>query len=282
VNYSISSMVRRQRLLQRRPIPPRIILRPIVPTSAMASDLYVSSYKPVISAWQQAIKAIGARYGSALPVRDHIRDSSFDLDGILASIEHSLQAVVIALTPSLRNWSVRAEGWHRGKWSGAVLAGTGIDPKTMLSAGDVGETVNAFVSRNVALVRSVSDEARSRISDIVLRGYASRTPLRTVAKEMADAVDLGRKRALRISVDQNTKLAARLDEARQQQAGIVRFKYRHGHQLHPRKWHAARDGNIYDWATRKQVDGPDVIEAGDGAGEPPFCTCRTQAVIDLS
>jgi hypothetical protein len=278
VNYDLPAMTARAKPSRSAPI----TLRPIIPTATMAGDLYAAAYKPVITAWQQAIQAIGARYESALPVRDAIHDSSFDLDSILASVEHSLQVLLISITPKLRAWSVRAEGWHRGKWRGAVLAGTGIDPGTMLTGADVSETVNAFVSRNVALVRSVSDEARSRISDIVLRGYAGRTPLRQVSNEMADAVGLSRTRALRISVDQNAKLAARLDEARQQQAGIAAFAWHHSFKRHPRLWHQAREGKVYDWSTRKEVGGGETIAAGDMPGEPPFCGCRSRAVIDLS
>lgn len=281
MRFDLAAMARRK-LSGRKLRKTKITLRAIEPTSTMAGDLYRAAYQPVIQQWQQAIVAIGARYEAALPVRDSIHDAVFDLDSILAAIEGSLQSLVIAITPRLRTWSLRAEQWHRGKWRGAVLAGTGIDPQTMLGASDVSETVQAFVSRNVALIRSVSDDTRAKVSDIVLRGYAARVPLRTVAKEMAEAVDFSRKRALRISVDQNSKIAARLDQARQEQAGIAWFKYRHGAPMHPRKWHARRDGKVYDWATRQEVDGPDVIEAGDGPGEPPFCTCRTQAVIDLS
>jgi hypothetical protein len=309
VRYDLAAMTRRS-LSGRKPRKPTITLRPILPTAVMAGDLYRAGYEPVISAWRRAVETIGKRYEAALPpvnrlgdiakeigrerqfsandeVRIHpkeitLSDAVFDLDSILAAIEGSLQQLVISITPQLREWSVRAEGWHRGKWRGAVLAGTGIDPKTMLGAGDVAETVNAFVSRNVALVRSVSDETRSRISDIVLRGYASRTPLRTVAKEMDDAVDLGRKRALRIASDQNAKLAAGLDAARQQQAGITEFAWHHSFKKHPRRWHQTRDGKVYVAATGDQVGGGDHVDPGDYPGEPPFCGCRRRAVIDLS
>jgi uncharacterized protein with gpF-like domain len=278
MKFDLAQMIRRTRNPRRT----RITLRPILPTATMAGDLYAASYKPVITTWQAAIATIAARYAVALPVKDGLHDSIFDLDAILAAIDGSLQHLVIAITPRLREWGVRAEQWHRGRWKGAVLAGTGIDPQTLLGASDVSETVQAFVSRNVQLIRSVSDETRSRVSDIVLRGYAARTPLPTVAKEMAEAVDLSRKRALRIASDQNSKLSAGLDRARQEQAGITQFAWHHSYKRHPRPWHQAREGKVYDWDTLHQVDGTDQIEPGDNAGQPPFCGCRTRAVIDLS
>jgi hypothetical protein len=292
MRFDIAHLIRRSRNPRRS----SITVRAIQPTDAMASDLYLSVYRPVIMAWKQAVGRIGEAYGRALPVNDAkipatnipenipalLNDAIFDIDAILAAIEADLQRIVIAITPRLQEWSVRAEQWHRGQWRRALLTATRIDAQTLLTAGDVEDTVGAFVSRNVALVRSVSDEARQRISDIVLRGYQARIPLRQVAREMDDAVELGRQRALRISGDQNTKLSGALDRARQQQAGITQFAYHHGAPLHPRKWHAARNGKIYDWDTLHQVDGPDQIDPTDAPSVPPFCTCRTRAVIDLS
>jgi hypothetical protein len=210
------------------------------------------------------------------PTDARLTDSIFDLDSILAAIEGDLQRIVLTITPSLRQWAVRAEGWQRGKWTGAVLTATGIDLKTMLGASDVSDTVDSFLSRNVALIRSVSDETRHRVSDIVLRNYQARTPLRQVAKEMSEAVDLSRKRALRISADQNSKMAARLDQARQEQAGISSFKWRHSLKKHPRAAHVAHDGRVYRWDALPLLDGKP-----DRPGDAPFCGCRAQAVIDL-
>jgi hypothetical protein len=283
MRFSLAQMTRRARNPRRS----QIDLRPIQPTATMAGDLYAAVYKPVILAWQRGIEAIGARYEAALPVRDAAnqveniqylyRDSIFDLDSILAAIEGELQRLVLSITPGLRDWAVRAEGWHRGKWRGAALTATGIDLRTLLGAEDVSETVGAFVSRNVALVRSVSDQTRDRISDIVLRNYQARTPLRTVAREMSEAVGLSRVRALRISADQNSKMSARLDQARQEQAGITSFKWRHSFKKHPRAAHVAHDGKVYRWDALPLLDGK-----ADRPGDAPFCGCRAQAVIDLN
>jgi SPP1 gp7 family putative phage head morphogenesis protein len=281
MRLDLAAMIRRVRNPRRS----KITLRPIEPTASMAADLF-QVYKPVILFWQRAAQRIGAAYERALPIHDsapsiHLNDAIFDLDSILAAIDGELQQLVLAITPRLREFAVRAESIHRSKWSSAIYSATGVQLDTILGPSDVGDTVGAFVSRNVGLVRSVSDEARGRISDIVLRGYQTRTPLRDVAKEMAGAVDLSRKRALRISVDQASKISARLDQARQEQAGISTFEWRSSHKMHARPWHAARDGKVYDWETRQEVDGSDVIPAGDGPGEPPFCGCRARAVVSL-
>jgi SPP1 gp7 family putative phage head morphogenesis protein len=273
MRIDLAAMIRRVRNPRRS----KITLRPIEPTASMAADLF-AVYKPVILFWQHAAQRIGAAYERALPVRDHIGDANqltdaiFDLDSILAAIDGELQQLVLAITPRLREWAVRAESIHRGKWSSAIYSATGVQLDTILGPSDVGDTVGAFVSRNVGLVRSVSDEARGRISDIVLRGYQTRTPLRDVAKEMAGAVDLSRKRALRISVDQASKISARLDQARQEQAGITGYTWHHSFKKHPRQLHVDRDGKVFEW-DNPPPDGP--------PGTQPYCGCRARATISL-
>jgi hypothetical protein len=281
VKFDIAGLIRRQRNPRRN----RITTRAIQPTDTMAGDLYRAAYQPLIKAWQAATARIAEAYARALPVADssRIHDAVFDIDSILTTLEDEMQRLVITITPRLREWAMKAEQWHRGQWRRALLTATGIDAQTMLTEGDVADTVDAFVARNVGLVKSVSDEARQRISDIVLRGYQSRIPLRQVAKEMDEAVGLGRARALRTASDQNSKLSARLDDARQEQAGISMFTWHHSYKKHPRTWHQAREGKVYDRSSGDEVDGgSDHIEPGDYPGEPPFCGCRRRATIDLS
>jgi SPP1 gp7 family putative phage head morphogenesis protein len=284
MRFDLTTLLRRAKNPRRR----QVVLRPIVPTAVQAADLYRAAYRPVIEAWRVAVERIAARYEVALPVRDgathnalssdfELHDSIFDLDSILEAIGDELQRLVLTLTPSLREWSLRMEGWQRGKWRGAVLTATSIDIGTLLGPEDVAETVQGFMSGNVALLRSVSDQTRTRVSEIVLRGYQARTPAREVAKEMAEAVEISRKRALRIAADQSNKLAARLDHARQEQAGIDRFKWRHSRKRHPRAEHVRHDGVVYAWDDLPLLEG-----RPDRPGDAPFCGCRAQAVIDLS
>jgi SPP1 gp7 family putative phage head morphogenesis protein len=281
MNFDLARMIKQTRNPRRK----QIEVRPIDPPAAMAADLYAQCFKPVVSAWQRAIERIGAEYARSVPIKDasisgttgavgkiDVADSIFDLDSVLASIGDELQRIVIAITPSLRDWSIRAEGWHRGRWRGAVLTATGIDLQTILSPHDEADTVQAFVARNVGLVRSVSDETRQKVGDIVFRGYQARTPAREVARDMADAVELGRKRALRIASDQNKKLAARLDQARQEQAGIATYTWRHSLKRHPRQIHVERNGKVFQW-DKPPADGP--------PGTLPYCGCRAQARISL-
>lgn len=248
-----------------------VTARPIVPTQAMANDL-AAVIAPSWQAWRDHAASIMAAYDPK-PLTDRLTTDS--PDQAATEIENGardfLSRLIVEITPALRRWAVRAEQIHREKWAAAIEAGTGVDLSTMLTAGEVSETVEVFVARNVALVRNVSEQAQGRISDAVWRGYQNRTPAREVAKEVRQAADMGRARSIRIAADQNAKLSAALDIERQAEAGLEEYRWRHSGKAHPRPEHKARDGKLFKLGTPQ----------GDTPGQEPFCGCRAQAYIPL-
>lgn len=259
-----------------------ITFRPVLPAPGLATDL-AAIYAPAWQVWRDGAASIMAGYDPAPLTGDTLTlDSPAQIESAISAIAAEfLTRLVVSITPALRRWVVRAESTHRNRWSAAVKAGTGIDLSTILMAGEVQETLGVSLARNVALVRNISDQAQSRIADAVLRGYQNRTPAREVAKEIDEAVGLGRKRAVRIASDQNAKLSGALDTERQVEAGIEYFRWRHSGKLHPRQHHKARDGKVYEIKSGKERGGSGTVPADDRPGMAPFCGCRSQAWIEL-
>lgn len=259
-----------------------VTLRPIIPTRAQSLDL-AQIIAPAWQVWREAEERIMAGYDPAPLTGDNLTlDSPAQIEAAIGeTAAEFLRRLVTTVTPGLRRFGVRVEQWHRSKWASAVNAGTGVDLSTVLTSLPVHETVETFIARNVALARNISDQAQARISDAVFRGYQARTPARDVAKEIREASDMGRARSIRIASDQTSKLSAALDTERQVEAGISLFKWRHSGKLHPRSWHQARNGKVYEIVSGKQRGGAEVIPADDRPGIPPFCGCRAQAYIAL-
>jgi hypothetical protein len=258
-----------------------VTLRPIVPTSAQATDI-ARIIAPAWRIWAENVERIMAEYDPK-PLGDGLTlDSPDAIQRILDAIGGEfLTRLVAEITPSLRRLSVRTETWHRAKWAAAVKAGTGVSLDTVLTAQPVQETLEAWIQRNVALAKNISDQAQARIADAVFRGYEARLPAREVAKAIREAAGLGRKRALRIAADQSSKLSAALDTERQAEAGVEWFRWRHSGKLHPRAWHKARDGRVYALKSGKARDGDETIPRDDRPGMAPWCGCRAQAWIPL-
>lgn len=253
----------------RRPSRRPITLANIAPTKAQAGDL-ARIYLGVVDVWSTGIPRIIAEYERSLSQMrtDSAATTGGEIDGVAAEI----QRLVLLLTPDLRRWALQVERVHRGKWVRSVLSATDVDLNTILSADDVADTVEASLSWNTSLIRDVSDELRSKISNSVFAGFQRRAPAREIAKEIREATGFARARSIRIAADQTVKLGARLNQARQEQAGLTSFKWRHSGKLHPRTWHLARDGQIYPW----EGSG---IPADDMPGVPPFCGCTAVGIV---
>lgn len=276
MKFSLPAMVRRARPgLRRR----RIVLRDIRPPAVLATDLYRACYLPVIEAWEQAAEPIMAEYTRSLA--QLTTDSALDLTAILDGIETGLQRIVLDLLPELRRWSLRLEGWQRGKWRGALLSATGVDVGTMLGPEDMRETLETAVARNVGLIKDVSAQARGRIADAVFRGLNQRLPARDVAAEIRQAVDMSRRRARNIAAHQLSDVSNRLADERRREAGISKWQWKHSGKLHYRPEHRARDGKVYA-DTAAGASPPDVLPPPeDRPGALPFCGCRSLSVLDF-
>jgi SPP1 gp7 family putative phage head morphogenesis protein len=253
-----------------RPSKKPIVLPKLQTTRAQAQSL-AAIYMRVVTEWANAAAAIVAAYSRAL-AKLQMDAAGDDTKSAMDSVEAQVKRLILLLTPDLRQWAMRVEQVQRGKWVRNVLSAASVDLNTVLTSGDVNDTLGAVVDWNVSLVKDVSDETRRRIANAVFTGFQQRKPADQVAKEIVQAVGMARSRARRIAADQTSKLGARLNRARREQAGIGQYKWRHSAKRHPRSWHVARDGKIY------KNDDP-RIPAGDRAGEPPFCGCTEQAVL---
>ncbi|AYJ87655.1 hypothetical protein D3Y57_19165 [Sphingomonas paeninsulae] len=243
-------------------------LRSFVTPKTFADELARISLR-VVAAWDGELAAIERTYSTTLD--GMTRDTAADLGAQIEDIGQAVNRLILTLTPSLRAWALRVEKYSREKWAGAVLSGTGVDLGTILHSGDVTETLETVVARNVALIRDVSAQAQGRISDSVFRGLQKRSAAVEVAKEIREATGMARDRSIRIAGDQSKKLTSKLDQERQQQAGLEKFEWVHGGSQNPRPEHEELDGQIFSYA-----EPPSSLP-----GEEINCSCRAGPVLSL-
>lgn len=266
MKYDLQSAVKAQGRTRRASIE----LRPIKSTQAQADELArILVRAPAL--WQAAEPRIVAAYARTLGEMGAITDSPADIERELGSIADEITRLLFELTPALRDWSLRQERYVRGRWQANVLSAAGVDLTTVIGPADMRDPLAIWLERNLSLVRSVSDDTRARIGDIVFRGLNARTPARDVAKEISEATGMGRRRAQRIASDQAAKLTASLADERRRQAGVEQWKWRHSGKLHPREEHIRRDGKLYS----------DGKPPADMPGQLPFCGCVQQPVLML-
>lgn len=279
MRFNLAQEAKRQRNIRRK----SMVLRDVSAPISMAGDLYRSTYQPVITLWTEAAKRIAAEYARTLS--SMTTDAPADVQGEIDGAAEAFNRLVLTLTPSLRNWMIRVEKSVRNRWVRQVFSATSVDLTTRLSVYDVTGTLESYLAWNADLITDVSDQIKKRISDSVFSGLTQRKPAREVAKEISEAVGMGRDRAKRIASDQLSKISSTLADQRRIEAGIDVWAWVHSAKRHPRKEHQARDGNYYsDNPARvgKTVDGKVILappERGDRPGQPPYCGCRARSVI---
>lgn len=248
--------------------------------SGMADDLF-RLYNRVPRAWAiLANEQIVPAYKAALTLavrKLHDSAASLTVDDVpglgraIDDADEKLSRLILRLTPELRDWTVRAEAYHRRKFVGAAKTAANVDLSTILTIDDQATTLRAVLEANVSLIRSVSDDIRKATAESVFRAFTGRRPIRELAKELNEATGLGRRRSLIIARDQTTKLAATLDRNRQEEIGITDFVWRHSGKVHYRPHHLARDGKVFPWKGNNL--------GGDLPGVAINCGCKAQAFI---
>lgn len=276
MNFELATMARGQRSIRRK----AVVLREVNAPMATAADLYVAAYRPVINLWADAAPGIVAEYERSLA--EFTGDSAADLEGVVGHVDQAAGVLVTQLAHPVRRWLERVEQIVRHRWRGAVLSATGVDIENLMAPDDVREVLEAVLQRNVTLIRDVSAQARSRVSDAVFRGLTQRRPSRDVARDIREVVTMGRNRSLRIASHQLSALSSALVESRQLQAGIKQVVWASSHKANPRPAHAARHGKRFYLHTKKAVDGSETVDPSDWVGVPPYCGCRSRSYIEFT
>lgn len=200
-----------------------------------------------------------------------VGDSPPEIAAAIEGVEEEVSRLILTLTPELRGWIFRREEGHRKQFGLTVKNATGVDLETVVGLGARAETLESVLARLVNLIRGMSDDTRKGIADVVWRGYTARTPRTTIAREIRGVVEMSRRRANLIARDQTLKLAARLDQERQEEAGFDRYIWRHSDKLRPRPHHVEREGKVFRWK-KPPYD-----------GHPGFainCGCKAEAYME--
>lgn len=278
MRFDLAALTKRTRNPRRS----TITLRPIKPTAIQASDLF-DIYRPVIEAWRGAIPTIMATYERTLA--EMVTDAPADLAADISQVDNTLFGLSVAIRLRLERWAQVVEVFHRRRWTAAVRASTGVDISALIGPADARLTLQAVIESNVALVKSVSDQARTRISEAVFRGLRENRPSREVAKELREALGMSRRRALNIASDQSVKIHSALNEERRREAGISAWKWLHSGKVHFRDVHKARDGKLYSDDPKDvgdEYEGQTIRKPPeDLPGRLPFCGCTSRAVLIL-
>lgn len=169
-----------------------------------------------------------------------------------------------------------------------VLAGSAISP-------ELKEVMQASISENVSLIKSIPEQYLDRINGAVMRSIQGGGSIKQLKTEIAKYNGMTRRRADNIAIDQTRKAYTSINLRNMEMYGIKKAKWIHsGGGQHPRTYHLTRwDGSSYPPNGLNgyvfDIDNPPIIQKAQGnqpeiRGYPsqlPNCKCTMAAVIEF-
>jgi uncharacterized protein with gpF-like domain len=122
-------------------------------------------------------------------------------------------------------WGARAEA-HTTQRMTQLLDQAGWTVEFRVSP-QVQAVMNAAITENVGLIRSIASQHLTRVEGVVMRAVQTGNDIHGLTKELHETFDIPKKRATLIARDQTFKLNAVITKARQTQAGIKRAIWLH-------------------------------------------------------
>lgn len=220
-------------------------------------------YGLIISFWREQMKAFLLSDGlttDALPAPDRLL-------GVNTSkmVERVRERLVL--------WLAALSAFERKQWVAQVKRSTGIDIDNMAAAMDDDPDVLAALLWAAALAIDLDAQIRQRLTAAVLDGRAKNLVTREVKEIVAEVFKKAESRADFIAHDQTQKIASKIVEKQQLDAGVTKYVWNHSFQRNPRRHHVERQGNVYEWAKPPRDGHP---------GHAYNCRCTAAAYLEVA
>lgn len=185
------------------------------------------------------------------PVLDSKRKDSI-MDDILAELDALLEIIDEILEPSeeeaieeAQQIGIEVAAFNQGQYTKTVNSVLGVD--IFLEEPYLLPQLELFANQNAQLIQNMTDNELERVSGIIQRGLQEGSSLDSVTKNIENSFGITRRHAKLIARDQTTKLNGSLTKLRQQELGIVEYRWQTSGDERVRKTHRPLDGKICRW-----------------------------------
>lgn len=147
--------------------------------------------------------------------------------------------------------------------------------------GQVKDILNATITENVGLIKSIASQYLNEVQGAVMRSITSGNGLQDLVPFLQKHKQITKRRAQLIALDQNRKAMNNLSKGRMQNLGLNKFEWIHtGGSQEPRPLHVKYSGQVFSF------DEPPIIDERTGErgipGTAINCRCRFRPVIDFN
>lgn len=139
------------------------------------------------------------------------------------------------------------------------------------------DAMNATITDNIALIKSIPQEYLTDVQGIVMRGYTQGRDLSAISDELQHRYGVTSRRASFIALDQSNKLNATVTQARRVELGLFEAEWQHsggGKEPRPEHVKAGKEKRKFDVRKGCLIGGKYILP-----GVEPGCRCSSRTVL---
>lgn len=205
-------------------------------------------------------------------------DSAQDIDAAFAAAMAAAQKGLPekTLEAAAQSTALRVSEWSADQFQQQVQKVIKVNLYDDQSG--LAEHLELFVSDNVKLIKSLTGGHLEDVKGIVTRGARAGLRHEEVAAQIQRQFGVAKNRAALIATDQIGKLNGEINQLRQTNLGVRRYRWSTSLDERVRKDHRRLEGSIQEWA-KPPVVNPKTGERGH-PGQPVRCRCSAIPIID--
>lgn len=265
--------------------------RVVIPSTAPIYPAAIErEYKKLASEYIGTVKSVFLKHFGKVKAASKARADDVSDDDFTAVIRMAFDDMEVELTNILNKFGLRRRlikisqrvDDHSAEEFARMLKSVSIDVTKDMFMGDFFKhELERWVQENVNLISTLPHKTLSAMRQTCLDGYRQGQSISTITKEIQGKYNsVGKKHARMIARDQTAKLSAKVNQSRQQAAGIREYIWICCMDGRERPDHARLHNTRHSW------DDPPVVDSRTGArahpGEYFQCRCRGKPRIDLS
>lgn len=259
----------------------RAVLRPIAATVACQKGLESIALRILRQGAARVSADIlpAAISASAQMMRDDLNW----FERAMRALRELLDGLVDGARETIRDAFETEEKRHSRRFNEAARAAIGIDLGRVIVGEGIGNTIEAAIQRNVALIRGLTGDVAKRIEAALLNELTTGLNNAEIAEILTREFGIGRRRAALIARDQAASFNGDLNRIRQTALGVTEYVWStsldervrgnpEGRYPNARPSHWDREGKTFKWSSPPSDGHP---------GQPINCRCTARAVIEF-
>ncbi len=250
------------------------VLLPEIHGSLRAEQAYLRAVRSMLSALASAVRE------EVIPeaVRE-MEGLKLTTDAMAASLWERIRALALSLagvSSRMVDQILSLESQrHTVKFIESARKAMGIDLTAVVRQQDLSDVLSAVSIRNAELIKDISTETVTKIAQATTQSVLSGQGHQFLREEISHIFDVSDSRARLIARDQTAKLNSNLNQFRQQQAGVDKYRWVTSADERVRPRHRSINGNEYAWGESTGAEG------GLPPGQPVQCRCVAQAIVEF-